>query len=93
MRTQIKEITSNRIRVQYVDWLDQIIDMTIGAPSDGGYVYQILADGSTTQVCDKLASTGSTLIYSPKYHGRLIDLIRREYRKGRRAEKALAEKV
>ena len=87
MRTRIRQITDNTVRIQYQNWMDEEIDETLFAPSDGGYVFVLQADGSTTQICDRLSSTGSTLIYSPKYHGRLVDLVRREYRKMRAAEK------
>ena len=53
-------------------------------PLSGGYVMEH-RNGEWKQVCDRLAHTGSTLTCSSREH--LLDLIRREYRAMRRAEK------
>jgi len=53
-------------------------------PLSGGYVMEH-RNGEWKQVCDRLAHTGSTLTCSSRE--RLLDLIRREYRAMRRAEK------
>ena len=51
---------------------------TFSCPRDGGYVIEHIGRGNTAQVCERLASRGSTL------HCSSIDnlpaLIRREYR-------------
>jgi len=51
---------------------------TFGCPLDGGYV----RDSKGRQVCDALATTGSTLRCSGRDN--LIHVIRREYRQMRR---------
>ena len=87
MKTKIQQVTDNTVRLQYTNWMDEDVDATLFVPSGGGYVFVLQDDGSTTQICDRLSSTGSTLIYSPQHHGRLVDMIRKEYRKMRAAEK------
>ncbi|MGV0954542.1 MAG: hypothetical protein ACOYBR_09545 [Fluviibacter sp.] len=60
------------------------ITRTFTAPSSGGYVREIRPNGDYRQVCESLAGMGSTL-YLPA--GRdLAALIRREYRRMRRAD-------
>jgi len=51
----------------------------IGKPDR--YVYELRPDGSTTQPCDGLSGSGNTLYCGPS----LLETIRREWRKGRRA--------
>ena len=59
---------------------------TFVAPAAGGYVREIfnpMKDGH--QVCERLSSTGVTLMWRPTM-GYLSDLIRREYKKARAAD-------
>lgn len=58
------------------------IERLFTCPWDGGYVHEIHEDGSTTQPCGGLAGTGSTLMCGGR-DGRLLGLIRREWRRGR----------
>ena len=85
MKTKITTDNRGRVRLQYTDWQGFDHDHTYSCPHDGGYVIELLDNGGTTQPCDGLYPTGSTLIA----HNRetLIDLIRREYKKMRRSEK------
>jgi hypothetical protein len=75
----------NYVTVRSADPLtDEMSETEYFAPSDGGYVR--INDGRNfPQVCDGLFSTGSTL----EWGGRtpFVNLIRREYRKGRAADK------
>jgi hypothetical protein len=68
------------------DWDGETIRVTreFTCPPDGGYVRE-RRDGDWKQVCDKLAAMGSTLMCSSRE--KLAELIRREYRAMRRAEK------
>jgi hypothetical protein len=52
-----------------------------------GYVIEHLGNGRTSQVCERLAGTGSTLSCTVD---QLPDVIRREYRAMRRVEAKLA---
>ena len=65
------------------------VERVFTCPDDGGYVREKMSNGSWEQVCDKLASMGSTLSCSSR--AALVELIRREYRAMRRAEKAAAQ--
>jgi len=87
-RTQIEDIAENRCRITYQDaHSDEFVTMELFAPSSGGYVK--VNDGRRfPQICERLAATGSTLDWSPA-HGRLSDMIRREYRRMRAAEKRI----
>jgi hypothetical protein len=75
----------------YTDYLEDTVRVTrvFVCPPDGGYVREQI-NGEWKQVCDRLACMGSTLSCSSRE--RLAELIRREYRAMRRAEKrAMAE--
>ena len=50
----------------------------------GAYVYETCEDGRDRQVCDRLATRGSTLRATPET---LLRVIRNEYRAMRRSEK------
>lgn len=60
------------------------VERTFTCPLDGGYVKEY-RNGEWRQVCNRLAHTGNTLTCSSR--DKLLDLIRREYRAMRRAEK------
>lgn len=55
-------------------------------PPSGGYVREALANGADRQVCDRLGSTGATIM-SPS-RALLLYTIKREYRAMRRKERA-----
>ncbi len=77
-----------RVTISYDDeTLDGVIrvERTFTCPEDGGYVREYLSNGELKQVCDRLASMGSTLMCSSRAD--LPALIRREYRALRRFEK------
>lgn len=79
MKTVIKSIAGNRVMAQFDDISGDRIEVEFHAPAEGGYVR-----AGSQQVCEKLGTRGSTLMWSGK--ALLIDLIRREYRAMRRAE-------
>ena len=58
---------------------------TFSCPRNGGYVIEHIGNGNTAQVCDRLASRGSTLHCSSSDN--LPALIRREYQAMVRANK------
>jgi hypothetical protein len=89
MRAKVKEVTKNRVRAVYENEIGDLRDRTFAAPLDGGYVYEIDKNGGTFQVCDYLANSGPTLIWSPQHHGNFIDYIRREFKRMRRQERSL----
>ncbi|WP_297501013.1 hypothetical protein [Ferrovum sp.] len=55
------------------------------APLSGGYVREYLEHGKSSQVCERLSSTGITLSVTSRE--KLLDLIRKEYRAMCRSEK------
>lgn len=83
MKTIIQATAENRVYLKYECGITgDIHEMNIYASVNGGYV-KYGDDGK--QLCDKLASTGNTLMWSGKKP--LIDLIRREYYAMRRVER------
>lgn len=50
--------------------------------SAGGMLHELLADGSSLQVCDRLAHSGTCLSATPDS---LLRVVRREHAAGRRA--------
>lgn len=82
MKTTIKAIANNRVEIKYECGISgDVITEEFSAPIAGGYVR--FASGN--QVCDKLMTRGSTLMWSGKEP--LVNLIRHEYQALRRAEK------
>lgn len=61
---------------------------TFTLPIGSDYVVEIFKSGDRSQVCERLYHSGHTLTCND--HQNLIDVIRREYRAMRRAEKRLA---
>jgi hypothetical protein len=59
------------------------------APSQGGYVREYDKNSCSSQVCERLSSTGVTL--SVTREEKLLDLIRKEYRAMRREDLRNAE--
>ena len=84
MKTQITNHCLSSCTLRYIDLETDILrNRTFYAPVEGGYVREIfnpLKDGS--QVCERLAHKGITLIWHPE-KGYLSDLIRKEYKKAR----------
>ncbi len=88
MKTKITTDEVGRVTVEYdsQDWTGDVRRVrTFFCPSNGGYVREVDSRGQYPQVCDRLAGSGATL-YCKSSDG-LPDLIRREYRAMRRAEK------
>lgn len=86
-RTRIETLDTNRARIRYVNAYGEARDRTFIA-RPGRYVYELRNDGSTTQPCERLASTGNTLIWNAARFPTLAALIRREYRRLRSAERS-----
>ena len=64
------------------------VEREFTCPVDGGYIREYNPETTEwDQVCDRLANRGSTLIASNRTV--LADVIRREYRAMRRAEKQI----
>lgn len=87
-KTRIEDIAENRCRITYRSALtDELVALELFAPSRGGYVK--VDDGRQyPQICERLAATGNTLMWSAS-DGRLADMVRREYRRMRAAEKRI----
>ena len=91
MKARFTTDSAGRVTVAYDNqfhWTGETVrvERTFTCPQDGGYVREKMSNGNWEQVCDKLAGMGNTLSCSSREA--LIDLIRREYRAMRRAEKA-----
>ena len=91
MKTTITTTDHGHVNIEFDTMDGRRRSMQISCPTTGGYVYEIRPDGSTTQVCEKLAGSGSTL--TAKSRADLPDLVRREYRRMRRAEKREMENL
>ena len=63
----------------------RIATRAFSCPVGGGYVVELLLGGDTRQVCRRLSSMGETLYCAGR--AGLADLIRREYRAMRAAQK------
>jgi hypothetical protein len=88
-KTQITAQDDRHVYITFTDLLsDEQITMEIWAPipKEGGYSYVRYNDGK--QLCEKLSSRGSTLMY--KDGTKLVDLVRREYSAMRAADKRRA---
>ena len=89
MKAKFSTDLMGRVTVAYdmESWTGETVrvERVFTCPEEGGYVREKMSNGSWEQVCDKLASMGSTLSCSSR--DRLLDLIRAEYRAMRRAEK------
>jgi len=83
-RMKIESLSESRCTIQFTDEFDQPHNLELFAPAAGGYV-KIEARGYP-QICERLSSTGNTLMWSPA-SGPLSELVRREYRKRRAAER------
>lgn len=88
-RTTITARDDRHVTITFVNWNDEPVTMEIWAPTPaaGGYTYVRLGDG---QLCERLSTRGVTLMY---YAGtKLVDIVRREYKAMRAAEKRAASK-
>lgn len=86
-KMQMTVESSGHVEISFTDaYTDERVTRRFSAPTAEGYVTEHMRGGRTGQVCEQLASTGSTLRASRET---LADVIRREYRAMRRAEKAL----
>jgi hypothetical protein len=90
-RMRLTVDSAGRVTLTYTDPIDDVRrERTFVAPEAGGYIRELRRDGSSTQPCGALASTGDTLIGS---RADLPAIIRREYRRMRREyRRAFAEK-
>lgn len=82
---------SGHVEITYLDHCtDEMVTRRFSCPSstETRYVIEHLGAGRTGQVCEQLASTGSTLRSTRE---RLPKLIRSEYRAMRRAERRYQE--
>lgn len=85
MKTTISAIDTNEVRIEYDHaWSDERVSRHFWVPRAGGYVLELSA-GNSRQVCERLNRLGSTLMCGPNTP--LIDVIRREYRAMRAAER------
>lgn len=76
---------SGSVTIAYDDEAnDNRVERTFTCPVDGGWVQEEMTNGRV-QVCDRLSHRGSTLRAGSR--ATLADLIRREYRAMRAAEK------
>lgn len=83
-KTTFTADTTGRVTLSY-DQDGERVTRDFSCPVGGGYVIEFRRNGSTQQVCRRLSSMGETL-YSSSRAG-LLDLIRREYRAMRAAQK------
>jgi hypothetical protein len=84
MKTMIQQTAGNRVQISYNDSdTGERLTREFSVRSDGkaGYVRE-----GERQVCDRLSSTGNTLLCTCD---ELLSVIRREYRAMRRAEQAI----
>ena len=84
MRTSITQNQQGYVTLCYDDpRLQARLSMTFFCPPSGGYVRLWTQDGQHSQVCDRLATRGSTLMAPSR--DALLSVIRREYRAMKRA--------
>lgn len=86
MKTKFTEYNNGNVVIEYTDaWTNENICRRFTCPYDGGYVWELLANGERTQVCERLAHDGPTLTCNS--WDALPDLIKREYRRMRYKQK------
>ncbi len=82
-RTRFLSDAPNRATVRAPhEYLHSYIETEYFAPATGGYVKYDWANPN--QICQRLSHYGDTLIWQPSM-GPLVDLLRREHRRARRA--------
>jgi hypothetical protein len=87
MRMKLTEHGDDNVTIEYDDPEDahnRIIERYVGEP--GGYIFQILPNGSTRQPCDRSEGGGNTL--SRGMSETLATRIRYEWSRKMRAERA-----
>jgi hypothetical protein len=86
MRTKITtdNVTGN-VTIKYLDCFGDLCERTFSttSPFDHSSVLELFDNGQTAQVCERLSSMGWSLTST---RASLPDVIRREYRRMRRAE-------
>lgn len=84
MKAKFIATANHRVVIQFCPVVsgDEMVEIEYSAPVSGGYV----RNSDNKQVCKKLSTRGDTLQWAGDKS--LIDLIRREYKAMRRAEKA-----
>lgn len=90
-RMRLTTDEQGRVTLSYdEEWCGETrrVTRTFVCREEGGYVWERDDAGNRRQPCERLASTGSTLHCSGR--DRLPEVIRREYRAMRRAERAEA---
>ena len=85
IRTSITQDSSGHVTIVYEDDDGSRTERRFSAPCDTGYIREHHRDGSTSQPCDRLASTGPTLRAS---RGSLMATIRREWRARQRQRRS-----
>lgn len=86
MKTTIKTDAQGYVTISYDDAdSGERITTTYFCPLNGGYVRIRDAAQRYPQVCERLSGSGSTLMCSSRE--KLAEVVRREYRAMRRAEK------
>jgi len=84
-RMRITVESSGWVVITYWDDIEgAMVERVFSAPTRHGYVIEHMRGWRTGQVCEQLASTGTTLMASSDTLSRVI---RREYQAMRRAEK------
>ena len=78
------ESNAFRVTLTYTDRWDGEITRVFVAPLEHGYVREIGRNSDYRQVCERLRSTGRTLMAS---NHTLVSVIRREWRRRQRAER------
>lgn len=91
MRATIRTDAQGNVTISYDDAdSGERITTTYFVPMNGGYVRVRDDRQQYPQVCERLSGGGSTLMCSSR--GKLAEVIRREYRAMRRAEKRAASR-
>lgn len=84
-RAKFNVLNDDEVELTYYEsFLDDMKTRRFFRPWGGGYVREVLSNGATRQVCDRLALFGSTLTCDVKTP--LAKVIRREYRAMKQAE-------
>lgn len=84
--TKISE-TEGGVRLEYTEMDGRAVVRNFFVTGSGpcsGYVREWQQDGSAEQVCDRLGSTGATLVC---HHADLLALVRKEWRAASRRER------
>ena len=77
----------NRCSITYQDDMGTTVTRDFFAPGNGGYVREDW--DSPRQVCGELRGGGWTLMWDPKRHPKLVDLVREEWTRRKRRDRQL----